>query len=305
MIIDFLSKFFRKDVFLKKNIIKTVSWSIIGFTLTVVLSRLIDTASYSGIEIYMVGMLITSLLYYCHERIWQKYKWAIPSKWRQAQIVQKEIKPNLFKQAGRVSRQDRESLNNNKSFTLWLTGLSGAGKSTLAAEVEEWIHKQDGHVYIIDGDNTRLSINSDLTFSDDDRTENIRRVAEICRLFNDAGIIVIASFISPFIENRLLAKKIIGEESFIEAYLEANIAVCQKRDKKGLYEKAFAGKIKNFTGVNSPYEAPANPDLHLNTNEMSVDDCVAIIKEYITKKRFKPRINPNLIFDPDNLKLTK
>lgn len=297
MIIDFLSKFFRKDVFLKRNIIKTVSWSITGFTSIVVLYALMNAAFFGGVVKYLIVILITSVFYYCHERLWQQNNWAALSKRRQVQMVQMKIKPNLFRQMGKITRQDREKLNHNKSFTLWLTGLSGAGKSTLATEIEEWIHQQNGRVYIIDGDNTRLSINSDLTFSDDDRTENIRRVAEICRLFNDAGIIVIASFISPFIANRSLAREIIGEESFVETYLEASVSVCQKRDKKGLYDKALAGEIKNFTGVNSPYEAPVSPDLHLNTAVMSIEDCVAILKKYIAENRFEPQIASRLIFN--------
>lgn len=252
---------------------------------------------WGGADKYLVSVLITSVFYYCHERLWQQNNWAAPSKRQHAKMVQMKNEPNLFRQMGKITRQDREKLNHNKSFTLWLTGLSGAGKSTLATEIEEWIHQQNGRVYIIDGDNTRLSINSDLTFSDDDRTENIRRVAEICRLFNDAGIIVIASFISPFIANRSLARKIIGEESFVETYLEASVSVCQKRDKKGLYDKALAGEIKNFTGVNSPYEAPVNPDLQLNTAVMSVEDCVAILKKYIAENRFEPQIASSLIFN--------
>ena len=305
MIINSLLKFFKKDIFFKRNVIKTICWGIIGLACTGFFTWLIGPQFYLSFQLSLISLLIICVIYYCHERLWQHYKWAMPSKRKQAQVIQKEIKPNLFKQISKVSRQDRERLNNNKSFTIWLTGLSGAGKSTLATEIEAWIHKENGHIYIIDGDATRLGINSDLSFSDDDRTENIRRVAEICRLFNDAGIIVIASFISPFIANRLLAKNIIGEESFIEAYLEASISVCQKRDRKGLYEKALAGKIKNFTGVNSPYEAPINPDLHLNTNVMSVKECVAIVKKYITEKRFEPQPYSNLTFDSDHCKLAK
>lgn len=290
MVINPTLKKFKKDIFFKRDIIKTICWGVIGFTNTILLLWAIDAPSNRNIQIGLISLLIVSVIYYFHERLWQQYKWAMPSKRQQVQAIQKEIRPNLFKQAGRVSRQDREQLNNNKSFTLWLTGLSGAGKSSLATEIEEWIHNEQGHVYIIDGDSTRLGINSDLSFSDEDRTENIRRVAEICHLFNDAGIIVIASFISPFIADRLLAKKIIGAESFVEVYLEASVPVCQKRDKKGLYEKAIAGKIKNFTGISSPYEPPVNPHLHLTTNEMSIDSCVAVVKQYLIKQRFKDQM---------------
>ena len=184
---------------------------------------------------------------------------------------------------GRVTRNDWENLNSRPSFTLWLTGLSGSGKSTLAVEIEEWIYKNKGRAYILDGDNTRLGINSDLSFSDEDRTENIRRVAEICRLFNEAGVIVIASFISPFIADRSKAKTIIGKENFVEVFLDASILVCQARDTKGLYKMALEGKIKHFTGISSSYEPPVNPDIHLNTEFLSIEDCLAVVKQSLSE----------------------
>lgn len=284
MITDILLKTFFKDPLAKRNIVKTISWQIVGSLDTLLLSWLISGQFSLGAKIGLIELATKMVIYYYHEKVWQQSKFGLPSKRQQARLVQKEIKPNLYKHKGKVTRQDREMLNRNKSFTLWLTGLSGAGKSTLAVEMEEWIHQNDGHVYILDGDNTRLGVNSDLSFSDDDRAENIRRVAEICRLFNDAGIIVIASFISPFINDRAKAKSIIGEENFLEIYVEASICVCQERDTKGLYQLALEGKIKNFTGISSPYEPPVNPHLHIDTNTTSIDDSLFIIKQFLADR---------------------
>ncbi|WCT11882.1 adenylyl-sulfate kinase [Mucilaginibacter jinjuensis] len=281
MITDILLKVLKKDPLIKRNVIKTVSWRIVGSVDTVILGWLITGQFSLGAKIGLTELLTKMLLYYAHERAWQKIKFGLPSKRRQTQILQKEIKPNLFKQTGKITRGDRERLNNNRSFTLWLTGLSGSGKSTLATETEAWLHGQNARVYILDGDNTRLGINKDLSFSDEDRAENIRRVAEMCRLFNDAGIIVIASFISPFEQDRAIAEKLIGDESFVEVYIDASIDTCQKRDTKGLYKLALAGKIKNFTGISSPYETPANPDVHLNTESQTVGACLDVLKKYL------------------------
>jgi adenylyl-sulfate kinase len=197
--------------------------------------------------------------------------------------MQSTQRPNLFQQIGKISRSDRERLNGNKAFTLWLTGLSGAGKSTLAIEVESWIYNLHGHVYILDGDNTRLGLNKDLSFTDDDRTENIRRVAELCKLFNDAGIIVIASFISPFLKDRLMARSLIGAETFSEIYIDADLETCKLRDTKGLYKLASEGKIKNFTGIDSLYELPLTPDLHIQTHVYTIPECLDQIKDYLHK----------------------
>lgn len=281
MITDILLKVLKKDPLIKRNVIKTISWRIVGSVDTVILGWIITGQFSLGAKIGLTELLTKMILYYAHERAWQKVNFGLPSKRRQTQLLQKEIKPNLFKQTSKITRIDRERLNNNKSFTLWLTGLSGSGKSTLATEAEAWLHGQNARVYILDGDNTRLGINKDLSFSDEDRAENIRRVAEMCRLFNDAGIIVIASFISPFERDRAIAKKLIGDENFVEVYIDASIDTCQKRDTKGLYKLALAGKIKDFTGINSPYEAPANPDVHLNTENKNVGACLDVLKNYL------------------------
>lgn len=181
-----------------------------------------------------------------------------------------------------ISRKQKEQLNGHRSFVLWFTGLSASGKSTIARVLEQKLFVQDLRTIILDGDNTRIGINKDLDFSDKGRKENIRRVAEIAKLMNDAGVIVIASFISPFEEDRQLAEEIIGKNSFIEVYVDANLATCMARDPKGLYLLASQGKIKNFTGINSPYEIPPNPSVHLNTNKETIEDSVAKILAFLT-----------------------
>ncbi|MEO8884663.1 MAG: adenylyl-sulfate kinase [Mucilaginibacter sp.] len=196
-------------------------------------------------------------------------------------MLKNEISQNLFVQTTKVTRAQREGLNNNRAFTLWFTGLSSSGKSTIAAELEAQLFAKGYRTYILDGDNTRLGVNSDLSFSKNDRTENIRRVAQISKLFNDAGIIVIASFISPFKNDRNGARNIIGEDSFIEVFIDSSLEVCKKRDPKGLYKQALAGKIKDFTGIDSPYEAPASPDIHLHTDATLPDECVKTIIDWL------------------------
>jgi len=193
----------------------------------------------------------------------------------------KIIPPNLFKQTPKVSRRQREQLNNNPSFTLWFTGLSGAGKSTIAVELEAYLFTKGYRTYILDGDNTRMGINSDLSFSKEGRAENIRRVAELCKILNEAGIITMAAFIAPFEADRLLAKNIVGTESFIEVYIDSSLDTCKSRDTKGLYKLAEMGKLKDFTGVDSPYEIPAAPDIHLHTDTSTPDECVNKVLEHL------------------------
>ncbi|MBU9889785.1 MAG: adenylyl-sulfate kinase, partial [Candidatus Omnitrophica bacterium] len=195
-------------------------------------------------------------------------------------------KPVLYRQEGDVSQKDRERLLKQCPATLWLTGLSGSGKSTLAYEVEKRL-MAGGHLcYVLDGDNIRHGLNCDLGFSPQDRSENIRRVAEVARLFNEAGVIVITSFISPYREDREQARKIIGKDRFIEIFLDAPIEVCEKRDPKGLYAKARAGLIPDFTGVNAPYEAPEDPALRLMTAEDPTDIAAGKILDHLGEKRF-------------------
>lgn len=176
-----------------------------------------------------------------------------------------------------MSKENRQKLLNQKSFVIWLTGLSGSGKSTIANELASKLHNEGKLVYILDGDNIRMGLNKDLGFSDNDRKENIRRIAEVANLMTDLGAIVITAFISPFENERQMAKDIIGKDNFIEVYVKAPLNVCEERDPKGLYKKARTGEIPMFTGIDSPYEEPKNPNMFLKTDKMSIENSVEFI----------------------------
>lgn len=186
---------------------------------------------------------------------------------------------NVHWQAGFVSRADRNKLLGQQGATLWFTGLSGSGKSTIACAVEVALLRRGYLAYRLDGDNVRMGLNRNLGFSAADRAENIRRVGEAAKLFVDAGVIALSSFISPYREDRRIARAAHEDSgmSFIEVYVDCPLAVAEARDPKGLYKKARAGKIKHFTGIDDPYEAPENPEIHLKTNDMTLEqeaDCV-------------------------------
>ncbi|HEY8499882.1 MAG TPA: adenylyl-sulfate kinase [Clostridia bacterium] len=181
---------------------------------------------------------------------------------------------------GKVSRNDRFSVLGQKGVAVWMTGLSASGKSTIAVEAEKMLIGMGKAVYRLDGDNLRHGLNSDLGFSEKDRFENIRRAAEVCALFVDAGLIVLASFISPLASMRNLAREKAGD-SFIEVYVKADPETCEKRDPKGLYKKARAGEIPDFTGVTAPYEVPLSPDLVLDTEKYSIEECARILVDRI------------------------
>ncbi|MDO5572042.1 MAG: adenylyl-sulfate kinase [Bacteroidales bacterium] len=173
-----------------------------------------------------------------------------------------------------LTKEDREKLLNQRSKVIWFTGLSGSGKSTIAIAMERELNKMGKLCYILDGDNIRNGINSNLGFSEADRNENIRRIAEISKLFVDCGVIVIAAFISPTNEIREMAKNIIGKDNFIEIFVSTPIETCEKRDIKGLYKKARKGEIKNFTGISAPFEVPNNPAVSIDTTSIELKICV-------------------------------
>ena len=183
-----------------------------------------------------------------------------------------------------ISKADRKKLNKHNSFLIWFTGLSGSGKSTLANALEYKLHQEGISTYALDGDNIRKGINRDLTFSPEDRTENIRRIAEIANLFIDAGAIVLGAFVSPYKKDRENIKNIVGNSNFVEIFVNTSIEECEKRDVKGLYKKARAGEIKDFTGINAPYEAPENPDVEVITDNLTIEESAEIIFKKINKK---------------------
>jgi bifunctional enzyme CysN/CysC len=198
---------------------------------------------------------------------------------------------NIFWSEGEVTTEKRALRNGHKGAVVWLTGLSGSGKSTISNALERELFKLGLHVYVLDGDNVRHGLNSNLGFSPDDRVENIRRVAEVARLMADAGLIVVTAFISPYLADRRRAREIAlaGDCDFVEIFVDAPVAVCEKRDPKGLYKKARAGEIKEFTGITAPYEAPENPELTVHTDRQTKDESVTAIIEYL-----RPRLKKDL-----------
>ena len=191
---------------------------------------------------------------------------------------------NLKSQSYKIKRSDYEKRNNHRGIVLWFVGLSGSGKSTLANGLQAKLFENGFNAIVLDGDNTRLGINKDLGFSEKDRIENIRRVAEISKLFVETGHIVINAFISPFELNRIEARNIISETDFIEVYIDSSISACEKRDVKGLYKKARAGEINDFTGISSPFEAPVKPDILVKTDEQTSDESIDYLFEQLKKK---------------------
>ena len=188
------------------------------------------------------------------------------------------------KQDYKTTKSQREQLHGHKTYLLWFTGLSGSGKSTLANLVEIALHKKGLSTYILDGDNIRQGINNDLSFAPQDRTENIRRVAEISNLMLDAGVVTLATFVSPYIKDREDVKQIVGAENFIEIYVNTSLSECEHRDVKGLYKKARSGEIKNMTGITAPYQAPLDPDLEVITDTQSIEESVVVIMEFLNTK---------------------
>ena len=184
----------------------------------------------------------------------------------------------------KVSVEERQRLMNQKPRLIWFTGLSGSGKSTLAVQLEAALHAQGYKTYLLDGDNIRSGLNKDLTFTDEARVENIRRISEVCKLFLDAGVVLLSAFISPFQADRDQVKNIVGAENYIEVFVDAPIEVCEQRDVKGLYKKARAGEVKNFTGITSPYEKPARPDVVIKTDTMSIEESLEVLMREIVER---------------------
>ena len=195
---------------------------------------------------------------------------------------------NIVWHPGAVTRTDREQLNGHRGCTVWLTGLSGSGKSTIAVELEKRLWDRGVRAYILDGDNIRHGLNKNLGFSPEDRTENIRRIGEVAKLFTEAGMVAITAFISPYRADRDQVRALMPDD-FVEVLVECPLEVCEQRDVKGLYQKARAGQIKEFTGISAPYEPPVKPELALHTDRQSVDESVAAIVALLAERRVVPR----------------
>ena len=196
---------------------------------------------------------------------------------------------NIVWHQGAVNRGDREKMNGHKGATVWLTGLSGSGKSTIAVDLEKRLCERGVRTYILDGDNIRHGLNKNLGFSPADRTENIRRIGEVAKLFTEAGVIVMTSFISPYRADRDAVRAIMGKGDFVEVHVDASVETCEGRDVKGLYKKARAGEIPEFTGISAPYEAPERPELVLDTQRQSVAESVAALVDYLDAQGYLGR----------------
>ena len=196
---------------------------------------------------------------------------------------------NIVWSESQVTAEQREAIQGHKPATLWFTGLSGAGKSTIALATEAALVERGINAFILDGDNVRHGLNSNLGFSPEDRTENIRRIGEVCKLFCDAGSLVFSAFISPYRADRDLVREKHTEGTFIEVLIDASVEVCESRDVKGLYAKARAGEIPEFTGISAPYEAPENPELVINTANLSIDESVAQVIAHLEAQGIIPK----------------
>jgi len=196
------------------------------------------------------------------------------------------LSTNIVWHDTKITKEKRAKLTNQKPCILWFTGLSGSGKSTIANAVEEKLYKNGNFTYLLDGDNIRHGLNKDLGFSEEDREENIRRIGEVAKLFVDAGLIVLTAFISPFRQDRYLVRGLVEKGEFIEIFIDTPIEECEKRDPKGLYKKARNGEIKNFTGIDSPYESPVNPEIHVKNINISIDEVSDMIIKYLIDKEY-------------------
>jgi len=194
------------------------------------------------------------------------------------------MQKNIVKHSYSINRDSRKKLKQHQSILLWFTGLSGSGKSTIANCVEQELHKNSIHTYTLDGDNIRKGLNSDLSFSPKDRSENIRRIAETANLMMDAGLVVLAAFVSPYKNDRDRVRNIIGNDNMVEIYINTSVEECERRDVKGLYKKARKGEIKNMTGISAPYEPPLRPDIQINTEEVTIIDATKQIINFINPK---------------------
>jgi adenylylsulfate kinase len=196
-------------------------------------------------------------------------------------MLHKITNENTVWHTSSISRSDREQLNGHKSCILWFTGLSGSGKSTLSHAIEDRLYKMGVRTFVLDGDNVRKGLCKDLGFSDSDRRENIRRIGEVSNLMMQAGVITLSAFISPFIRDRQIVRELVPQGEFIEIFCDAPLTVCESRDVKGLYKKAREGVIPEFTGISSPYEKPVNPEISLDTANLTVDECAKKVIEYL------------------------
>jgi adenylylsulfate kinase len=197
-----------------------------------------------------------------------------------------ESKPQVFWHQPKITQKDRRALNQHKSCVLWLTGLSASGKSTLANELDKHLYHKSIRSYVLDGDNVRHGLNSDLGFSPEDRKENIRRIGEVSKLFVDAGLFTITAFISPYLEDRTMVREMFADGEFVEVYVKCSVEECENRDPKGLYKKARANEIREFTGISAPYEISTSPEVVVETDKFSIEECVEQLVQYLEVHKY-------------------
>ncbi|MDT0687701.1 adenylyl-sulfate kinase [Autumnicola psychrophila] len=264
-----------------RHILKTISWRVVGTLDTMLLAWVISGSPVVGLKVGMAEVVTKMLLYYLHERAWYKIDYGIKNRTTNENILAEN---NLSPQEFAVSQQHRLSLKGHKPLLVWFSGLSGSGKSTLANMVEKKLYEKKIHTYLLDGDNVRTGLNNDLNFTSEDRSENIRRIAEVARLFIDSGTVVIAAFITPLKTDRATIKAIVGENNFVGVFVNTSLEECERRDVKGLYKKARSGEIKNFTGVDAPYEEPVDFDITIDTAACGTEEAVAQILNIVERR---------------------
>lgn len=273
-----------------RHLAKTITWRVVGTIDTMLLAWLISGDPMTGFKIGAAEVVTKMILYYFHERTWYKINFGLDKrKERKKRIARSEqVSANITKQDFKIDFEKRKKLLEQEPLLVWFTGLSGSGKSTMANVLETELHEQGFKTYALDGDNIRQGLNKDLAFTEEDRVENIRRIGEVAKLFMDAGIIVLCSFVSPYKADRDSIKELVGTEKFIEVFVDCPLEVCEQRDVKGLYKKAREGKIKNFTGIDAPFERPEYADVVLKTAEedakISLQKLLEVVEPKISNK---------------------
>ncbi|WPZ11917.1 adenylyl-sulfate kinase [Roseivirga spongicola] len=257
-----------------RHLAKTVTWRIVGTIDTMILAWIISGSPITGLKIGAAEVVTKMVLYYLHERVWYKVNFGLDRrKERRNRLKRAEsVSENIIRQNFKVDRTKRQNLLNQRPLLVWFTGLSGSGKSTLSNLLEVELHESGYKTYALDGDNIRQGLCNDLAFTEEDRVENIRRIGEVARLFLDSGVIVLNSFVSPFEKDREAVRNLVGSDNFIEVFVDCPLEVCEARDVKGLYKKAREGKIRNFTGITSPFEVPQKPDVIIKSAEEDPKD---------------------------------
>lgn len=269
-----------------RHLAKTITWRIVGTIDTMILAWIISGNPVIGFKIGAAEIVTKMLLYYLHERTWYRINFGLDRRVERKNRLKRAeaVSQNIIKQDFKIDKAKRQKLLNQKPVLVWFTGLSGSGKSTLSNLLENELHESGFKTYALDGDNIRQGLCNDLAFTEADRVENIRRIGEVSKLFIDAGIVVLSSFVSPFKADRETVKELIGEEQFIEVFVDCPLEVCEQRDVKGLYKKAREGKIKNFTGIDSPFEIPESPDIVIKTAEEDSKESLRRLLEIVEPK---------------------